>query len=105
MRRRQPRVVVRRGPSLLGTMATVGAGMAMGSARARGQAQEAAQNAQIAQMQAQMQEAQMQAAQPAPAAAGQDRIAQPQDLAALKEAGVLTEEEFQAEKQRILAGG
>jgi hypothetical protein len=43
---------------------------------------------------------------PAPAAApaGEDRIEQLKDLAALKAQGVLTEEEFAAEKARILAG-
>jgi hypothetical protein len=41
---------------------------------------------------------------PAPAAAGGDRVEQLKDLAALKEQGVLTEEEFAAEKARILAG-
>ena len=39
---------------------------------------------------------------PAPAAAGGDRVEQLKDLAALKEQGVLTEEEFAAEKARIL---
>jgi len=37
--------------------------------------------------------------------ASDDRIAKLKDLASLKESGILTEEEFQAEKQRILAGG
>ena len=43
--------------------------------------------------------------QPAAAApaAGQDRVQQLKDLAALKEQGVLTEAEFEAEKARILA--
>ena len=41
-------------------------------------------------------------ATPAPAPRP-DRIQQLKDLAALKEAGVLTDEEFQAEKARILA--
>jgi hypothetical protein len=44
---------------------------------------------------------------PAPAAAapaaGEDRVQQLKDLAALKEQGVLTEAEFEAEKARILA--
>ena len=40
----------------------------------------------------------------APAGGGEDRIQKLQDLAALKEQGVLTEEEFAAEKARILAG-
>jgi hypothetical protein len=34
-----------------------------------------------------------------------DRVTQLKELAELKEAGMLTEEEFQQEKQRILAGG
>jgi hypothetical protein len=44
------------------------------------------------------------AAESAPAAAASqpDRIAQLKDLAALKESGILTEAEFEAEKQRIL---
>ncbi len=37
-----------------------------------------------------------------PPPAGEDRIAKLKDLAALKEQGVLTEEEFAAEKARIL---
>jgi putative oligomerization/nucleic acid binding protein len=44
---------------------------------------------------------------PAPAAApaaGEDRMQQLKDLGALKEQGVLTEAEFEAEKARILAG-
>ena len=39
---------------------------------------------------------------PAPAAGGEDRVQQLKDLAALKEQGVLTEQEFAAEKARIL---
>jgi hypothetical protein len=38
----------------------------------------------------------------APAAAGGDRVEQLQQLAALKEQGVLTDAEFAAEKARIL---
>ena len=41
---------------------------------------------------------------PAPAAGGGDRVQQLKDLAALKEQGVLTEQEFAAEKARILGG-
>jgi len=41
---------------------------------------------------------------PAPAAGGEDRVQQLKDLAALKDQGVLTEQEFAAEKARILAG-
>jgi hypothetical protein len=40
----------------------------------------------------------------APAAPAEDRVEKLKDLAALKEQGVLTDEEFAAEKARILAG-
>jgi hypothetical protein len=38
----------------------------------------------------------------APAAGGEDRVQKLKDLAALKEQGILTDEEFAAEKARIL---
>ena len=41
--------------------------------------------------------------QAAPAGGGEDRVTKLKDLAALKDQGVLTEEEFAAEKARILA--
>jgi hypothetical protein len=41
--------------------------------------------------------------QAAPAAGGESRVEKLKDLAALKEQGVLTDEEFAAEKARILA--
>jgi hypothetical protein len=40
---------------------------------------------------------------PAPASCGEDRVEKLKDLAALREQGVLTDEEFAAEKSRILA--
>jgi hypothetical protein len=40
----------------------------------------------------------------APAGGGEDRVQQLKDLAALKEQGVLTDQEFAAEKARILGG-
>ncbi len=40
---------------------------------------------------------------PSPAPAGEDRISQLKDLADLKRQGILTDEEFAAEKSRILA--
>jgi hypothetical protein len=43
-----------------------------------------------------------QAAPPPPAAGGDDRVDQLKELASLKQQGVLTEEEFAAEKARIL---
>jgi hypothetical protein len=42
---------------------------------------------------------------PAPSASQPDMLAQLQQLGELKAAGVLTEEEFAAQKARILAGG
>jgi Short C-terminal domain len=39
---------------------------------------------------------------PAPQAGGEDRVQQLKDLAALKEQGVLSDAEFEAEKARIL---
>jgi hypothetical protein len=39
----------------------------------------------------------------APAAGGEDRVEQLKELAALKDQGVLTEEEFAAEKAKVLA--
>ena len=41
---------------------------------------------------------------PPPAPAAEDRVEQLKDLADLKQQGVLTDEEFAAEKARILAG-
>ena len=41
---------------------------------------------------------------PPPAAGGGDRVEQLKDLAALRDQGVLTEQEFAAEKARILGG-
>jgi hypothetical protein len=49
------------------------------------------------------QEAPQQAAAPAPAApAQQDDMAEIQQLAAMKDQGILTEEEFEAKKKQIL---
>ena len=41
---------------------------------------------------------------PAPATGGKSRVDELKDLAALKEQGALTEEEFESEKARILEG-
>jgi len=43
------------------------------------------------------------AASPPPSGGGESRVEKLKDLAALKEQGVLTEDEFAAEKARILA--
>lgn len=64
------------------------------------QAQIEQMQAQLAAMQAQQVQAAAAAAPPAPAP---DLMAQLQQLAQLKEAGMLTDEEFQAAKARLLA--
>ena len=106
----------RRGPGLLGTVAVVGGTAAVahhaGAKSAQAQAQEQAQNQQIADLQAQQaaaaqpQAAPATAAQPqaapAPAAPAQpDDAAEIQKYAAMKGQGLITEEEFQAKKKQI----
>ncbi len=106
----------RRGPGLLGTALVVGGAAHMGARSAqRSQAaaqQEADQNQQIADLQAQQQYAQPQQqyapppapayAPPAAAPAEADPVAEIQKFAALRDAGVLTEEEFAAKKKQLL---
>lgn len=123
--RRRP-VPVRRGPSLLGTMATTavvagtatvvskGVSNAMDSgaqqkaAAQQAQMDAAAQQA-VAQQQAAMAAQQAAAPPPAPAAPPapsgmtDEKMAQLKNLADLKAAGILTEEEFAAQKAKILA--
>jgi hypothetical protein len=96
-------------------MAVGGVAYAAGNSAAKSRAREEDQNAQLASLQAQA--AQPQTQQPAqrspqtahssaPPAAAPDmdtKIAQLQELAQLKTAGVLTDEEFAAQKARILA--
>lgn len=91
-----------------GTASAVSGRMA-GKQQEKAQAQYDQQQAQAAQQQAQIdaaaQAAAAQYAQPAasPAAAGVDVVAELQKLAALKEAGVLTDAEFAAAKAKLLA--
>jgi len=106
----------RRGVRLLGTMAVGGAAYAAGHSAARGQANEEAQNAQIAELQAQAYQApppmQQQAYAPPPVAAPppapaassmDDKIEQLQKLAELKATGLLTDAELAVQKDRILS--
>jgi Short C-terminal domain len=91
----------RRGPGLIGTAVVVGGAAHMGAKSAqKSQAaaqEEADQNAQIAELQAQ------QAAAAAPAAPAEpDSAAEIQKYAALKDQGLITEEEFAAKKKQIL---
>lgn len=104
-------------PGLVGTMArtAVVAGTATAvaggvSRRQQAKAQQAAdaqayQDQQAYEQQqamAQQAAAQQAAAQPAPAPAGDDTITQLKELAALKDQGILTDEEFAAQKAKIL---
>ena len=123
MRRgRGPVGVGRRGPGLMGTMArtAVVAGTATVAVKATsnmmggGQKKqaEAAQNQDIAQLQAQQdalaqqqaaqQQAAAQVAAPAPGSGLDDQLIQIQKLSAMKDQGVITEEEFAAKKAQIL---
>ena len=96
-------------PGLMGTMArtAVVAGTATavsGNVSRRGEEKAAAQQDQAA-----AQAAAQAPAQPAPAVAApvgvstDDKIAKIKELGALKEAGLLTDEEFAAEKAKVLA--
>ncbi|MGV8966919.1 MAG: SHOCT domain-containing protein [Cellulomonas sp.] len=114
----------RRGrPGLMGTMArtavVAGTATAVSGGMHRNQAEQASQQQQLAQAQAQQDAAQQQAAiddavarsqaqqaaaaPPAPAAPAEDRMAKIRELGQLKADGLLTEEEFAAEKAKILA--
>jgi membrane protease subunit (stomatin/prohibitin family) len=90
----------RRGPGLIGTAVVVGGAAHMGAKSAQRSQQEADQNAQLADLQAQ------QAPPPPPPAAAApaepDSAAEIQKYAALKDQGLITEEEFAAKKKQIL---
>lgn len=101
----------RRRPLLRGAM-VAGAGYAAGKSRARGQAREADQEARLEQLEAQQAATAPPPAAPAPAPAAPaaapadestDRVDQLVKLKELLDSGVLSQEEFDAEKARILA--
>ncbi|MFF2028168.1 SHOCT domain-containing protein [Streptomyces sp. NPDC058171] len=97
-------------PGLLGTVARTA--VITGTARATSNAmnrraanKDAEQQARIdeaAQQQYAEQQAAQQQAPPPPAPAGDDLVSRLQELARLKEAGVLTDEEFAAAKAKLL---
>lgn len=98
---------------MLGAVAVGGAAYAAGNSSARRGANEDAQNQHIMDLEAQVAAQQAQAAPPppppaaapAPAQSAPDmdaKIAQLQQLASLKTAGVLTDAEFEAQKAKIL---
>jgi membrane protease subunit (stomatin/prohibitin family) len=80
-----------------------GAGYAAGRHMANTRQAEDDQNAQIAQLQAQ-QAAPVAAAPAAPAAGGADMVAQLESLKKLLDEGILTQAEFDMQKQKLLAG-
>lgn len=93
--------LVRRGPGLIGTAArtAVFAGT-MGAVQHRQQKRWAAQDQ--AEYEQQVAQQQAMAQQAAPPPAEDDKFAQLGKLAELKEQGILTDEEFAAEKAKIL---
>ena len=133
MPRRRRRRRRRRGPGLVGTTMLVGGAYAMGSASGKKgdqQSQYAAEQdqrlddleteqavdaalenqaaaqdaaAQQAAMMQQMQQQQAAVSQAAPALAQDDKVAKLKELGALRDAGVLSEAEFDSEKKKILA--
>jgi len=112
-----PMMMRRRGVGLLGVAAVAGVAAHAGSKSAQAQANEQAQNQQIADLQAQQNAAAQQQyappppqqyappppPPPAPGGMTDEKIAQLQQLGALKAQGILTEEEFNAQKAKILA--
>ena len=89
----------------LARAAMVGGGAYMlGKHAARGQAQEEQQNAQIDDLQQQQYQQQAPAAAPAPSGGvTDDLVSQLEKLGKLKDEGVLTQEEFDAQKKKLLA--
>ena len=65
---------------------------------------EADQNAQIADLQAQQQQQQSAPPPPAAPAVGGDMVAQLESLKKLLDEGILTQAEFDMQKQKLLAG-
>ena len=102
-RRRRPLL----GAAMVGGASYLGAraGQRAAMNEADQQAMEYDQSARIAQLEQQQQMQQMQQAPAAPAAAPQsDMAAKLTELKGLLDQGVLTEEEFTAAKQKLLAG-
>jgi hypothetical protein len=99
MRRRRP---------LLGAAMLGGAGYMAGKAGQRNQYREAEQEERLQQLEGQQQAPPAPAAPAAPAAAapagGDDLVGKLQQLAELQKSGVLSQEEFDAAKQKLLAG-
>ena len=91
----------RRRRPLLRAAAVGGGAYALGSRHARGQQREAEQDQRIDELESQPAEAPAQA--PASGGISSDAVQKLQELAKLHEQGVLTDEEFSTQKQRLLA--
>ena len=97
--------LMRRRPLLRAAMVG-GTAYAAGKHVQRGQQHEYEQDAQLAAMQQAPPPAAAPAMAPAPAApSASDRVSALTDLKGLLDSGVLTQQEFDAEKSKILAGG
>jgi hypothetical protein len=97
----------RRGRPLMAAAVVGGVAHHAGTKSAQAQAAEDAQNQQIADLQSQQQYAQPQYAPPPPAppsAGAPDMVAQLQSLKQLLDEGILTQAEFDMQKQKLLAG-
>jgi len=111
--RRRPVVVRRRGPGLVGTAVVGRMAYSAGKSAAHSAAMEASQQARLDQLEQQQMRSQTMpppATTPAPTtpasstSSGEDRLAKLQKLGELRTAGVLTDQEFENEKQKILRG-
>ena len=93
----------RRRRPLLRTAMVGGAAYMGGRHMAQGQQRESEQEQRLGDLEAQ--QAQAPAAAPSPAAAQDDTVASLERLKGLLDQGVLTQDEFTAAKQKVLAGG
>ena len=105
---RRPLVVRRRGAPLLRAAAIGGTAFALGRAGARSAQRQAASAQQEAEQDAaiaDLQSSQSQTAGPAPAPAGAGGgiASQLQELASMRASGILSDEEFEAAKAKLLA--
>jgi membrane protease subunit (stomatin/prohibitin family) len=81
-----------------------GAGYAVGKRRAASQEREAAQDQEIGELQQSQAPAPQQAPAAAPVSSEADRIEALTKLKSLLDSGVLTQEQFDAERQKLLQG-
>jgi Short C-terminal domain len=95
-------MMLRRRRPLMRAAMVGGAGYMAGKSVARGSARESDEQQRIAQLEAQQQPLQ-QAPVAAPPAAGSDLISQLRELQMLQQEGVLTADEFETAKQKLLA--